>query len=685
MGRRGEQRWIWLVWLLGWAVLSLPGIGQASASRTLSTDEVEMGSTFSVTVAVSASQDLVDVDLSESLPTGFSASPITSGGAVYSPGPSWAWTSLAAGSSRFVSYRVTVPTGCSCIAGTYSISGSLTVQSPSTSVSVGGESSFRVILPQVDLTISVVGEGTTSPSGTSTHDKGETVPIAANASLGWEFSHWTGDVFDPSSALTSVHMTSDKSVAAHFVEIPKYGLTITVDGSGTTSPAEGTHTYVEGTSVSVSATPAAGWVFDHWSGGSSGSANPTTVVMTEGKSLTAHFAELPPSEYGLTITVDGNGTTSPAEGTHTYVEGTSVAVSATPAAGWVFDHWSGGSSGSANPTTVVMTEGKNLTASFVRELSGLSISGLAWIDLGDVEQGKPVDWSISFMNPTKRRISWTIVPLTSLPWVVVDPKGGILPAGQEQTARFEVRPDSMVPPGDYRAVFELRDSEVHRIEIRCTVIASGQSEARLSLDRAGWHMVCLPGELTVASCPPGLLCSPAGGDCLMSEIGNPSTYVPVSPCEVGAALPAGRAFWKWVSQPTDFLLPVIALAEVAPVALEVGWNAVGAPLPFQVRLADVKVRRGPDQRTMEEAVAAGWIGDTVFFPDDQAPYVAFRTIDSVVDPWKGFWLRADGEVDLLWPETGSTALVGPDTGRPIAWSTLENDHADLPPLPPASP
>jgi len=42
--------------------------------------------------------------------------------------------------------------------------------------------------------------------------------------------------------------------------------------------------------VTLTASPASGYVFERWAGGASGSSNPVTVTMTSDKSITAHFA-----------------------------------------------------------------------------------------------------------------------------------------------------------------------------------------------------------------------------------------------------------------------------------------------------------------------------------------------------------------------------------------------------------
>ena len=46
-------------------------------------------------------------------------------------------------------------------------------------------------------------------------------------------------------------------------------------------------------------------------------------------------------ELSLNVNPAGSGTTTPAAGIHTYAENTEVAISATPATGFAFDHWTG--------------------------------------------------------------------------------------------------------------------------------------------------------------------------------------------------------------------------------------------------------------------------------------------------------------------------------------------------------
>jgi len=66
------------------------------------------------------------------------------------------------------------------------------------------------------LEITVVGEGTTSPSpGTSSITEGESITVTATPNPGYEFLRWEGDVSGTTSSVT-FEMTSDKSVVALF-------------------------------------------------------------------------------------------------------------------------------------------------------------------------------------------------------------------------------------------------------------------------------------------------------------------------------------------------------------------------------------------------------------------------------------------------------------------------------------
>jgi uncharacterized repeat protein (TIGR02543 family) len=74
----------------------------------------------------------------------------------------------------------------------------------------------------------------------------------------------------------------------------------------------------------------------------------------------------------LTLVVNGNGSTDPVAGVHTYTAGSTVSVTATPLSGATFTGWSGAAGGTVNPVTVEMDENKTLTANFSGGDTGLT-------------------------------------------------------------------------------------------------------------------------------------------------------------------------------------------------------------------------------------------------------------------------------------------------------------------------
>ena len=147
---------------------------------------------------------------------------------------------------------------------------------------------------EYSLTISATIGGTTDPGqATYIYDSGVEVNITAIPDSNYRFSGWTGDV--PSGHENdnplSISMDSDKSITAYFIR--QYTLTIVAGTGGTTNPSPGEHTHDSGAQVSITAVPNSGYQFSGWSGGASGTSNPTSITMDSDKSITASFSSIP--------------------------------------------------------------------------------------------------------------------------------------------------------------------------------------------------------------------------------------------------------------------------------------------------------------------------------------------------------------------------------------------------------
>jgi len=68
-----------------------------------------------------------------------------------------------------------------------------------------------------------------------------------------------------------------------------YALSVSVDPSGAGSVSLSSGEYKSGVQVTLRASPANGYTFDHWSGSASGTGSTLTVTMDSDKHITAHF------------------------------------------------------------------------------------------------------------------------------------------------------------------------------------------------------------------------------------------------------------------------------------------------------------------------------------------------------------------------------------------------------------
>ncbi|MGB9133966.1 MAG: CARDB domain-containing protein, partial [Candidatus Bathyarchaeia archaeon] len=210
---------------------------------------------------------------------------------------------------------------------------------------------------QYELTISIVGNGTTVPAvGSHLYDTGTLVDLAAYADPDWKFSEWTGDLTGSVNP-TAILMDGNKTVTATFVE---YSLTVNIIGSGVVN-RNATEPYYYGDVVELTAVAGAGWSFSGWSVDLSGSENPTTVFIDGNKVVNATFVRI---ECTLTINVEGSGLVN-LNNSGPYYYGYVVELTAAASLGWAFSEWSADLTGSANPTTIVMDGDKTVNATFV--------------------------------------------------------------------------------------------------------------------------------------------------------------------------------------------------------------------------------------------------------------------------------------------------------------------------------
>ncbi len=83
--------------------------------------------------------------------------------------------------------------------------------------------------------------------------------------------------------------------AVAFAARPEFKLALSTTGSGTIQSNPAGDTFPAGTKVTLTATPAAGWRFEGWSGDLTGTDNPAVITIDRDKSISANFTPLPPT------------------------------------------------------------------------------------------------------------------------------------------------------------------------------------------------------------------------------------------------------------------------------------------------------------------------------------------------------------------------------------------------------
>jgi len=219
------------------------------------------------------------------------------------------------------------------------------------------------------LSVSATNGTVTKTPNQASYTSGQMVTLQATPNTDYTFSGWSGDASGTTNP-TTVTMNANKSVTAGFTAVPvTYALSVSAaNGAVTKTPNQAS--YTSGQTVTLQATPNAGYAFSGWSGDASGTTNPTTVTMNTNKSVTAAFVA---NTYTLSISAS-NGTVTASPSQATYTHGAVVTLTAAPSSGYSFSSWSGDASGTAASATVTMDGNKSVTAAFTANAYTLSVS-----------------------------------------------------------------------------------------------------------------------------------------------------------------------------------------------------------------------------------------------------------------------------------------------------------------------
>jgi hypothetical protein len=461
------------------------------------------------------------------------------------------------------------------------------------------------------VTPSVSGEGsvTIDPQQDS-YDCGEQFTLTAIPAPGWRFHHWEGDVSGNTNPLhTSV--CADSQITAVFVRQGEYTLQVTVNGSGEVRVYPSKPSYVPGETVALEAIPALGQSFEGWSGDLTGTENPAAFFFPEHDMEVEATFVAAPSRLLLSIYPPAGGSVTVTPQKDEYAWGEVVQLTATPNAGYVFNHWGGDVFSTENPVQVSVTGLTRIKAIFqatsadhypvpppqqssMSLVGGLSLCGLSALP-GDELAVKDAQGNVCGQ------------------FTIVDPEGfyGIVKVWGDDPATPQ---DEGAAPGD-PLTFVLWDS-VGQTEVELEAVSvAGRSPVLWTAEggvqvvelatvcqeqvplHAGWNLISfrtnrcyhasaqppavplLPGTLPVASPVSAALGSIAGHYRVLRgfDTAGAHSYDPSVPAAVNdlTYLAPGYGYWIKASEAATLLLEGGRVLPSAPLQLAPGWNLVG--------------------------------------------------------------------------------------------------------------
>ena len=253
--------------------------------------------------------------------------------------------------------------------------------------------------------------------------------LQSKACVGWQYFMYqdndpTNLNTDPSNRTSNKGIVTNKYVewntmlaAMKEVNTQVYSIIDHFDGVTTTPPTttyslnvinggpDGS--YTAGTTITITANAApTGQVFDKWTGAtvaSATSATTTLVMPAAATTVTATYKAAPPASYTLIVahgTFDG-----------TYVAGSTVTITANaPAAGQVFDRWTGATVASATSavTTLVMPAANTtVTANYKAANTPPAISSAASASPNPAATGDAVTFTVAASDKDNQTLTYT--------------------------------------------------------------------------------------------------------------------------------------------------------------------------------------------------------------------------------------------------------------------------------------
>jgi hypothetical protein len=321
-------------------VNAAPNSGYAFTSWTEGATQVSTSASYAFTA--NANRALV-ANFTATAPTTYSimasSNPVaggtTSGGGTYPSGATVTVTAAPSGGYTFTSWTEGATQVSTSASYTFAANSNRTLVANFTAPGSGSYSITVTRNPSAD----VAG----AASGAGIYAAGASVTVTATPGTFYEFYKWTEGLTEVSTSPSYTFLaTANRALVANFLSKAGAPYKITTTSSANAGTTAGGGSYPLGATVTVTAAPGAGYVFDAWTDNSYVvSTSPTyQFLAVADRNLTANFTAVGPFTVTTSANPAGGGTTSGGGGT--YAPNTLVTVTAVPdsTAGYSFLNWS---------------------------------------------------------------------------------------------------------------------------------------------------------------------------------------------------------------------------------------------------------------------------------------------------------------------------------------------------------
>jgi hypothetical protein len=284
---------------------------------------------------------------------------------------------------------VTVPIQANPNAGYIFTSWSNGITSPTTNITMNGNTSLSATFARKPATIQLListndiygiteaGQtgGYITPSDLSGYKVGETLQITANDYPGYQFENWIEDNNQTdSSRIKTLSLDENQTIAAVFKKLsfdvnlftaPLVGGNILANPGSTSQVQKLTFAY--GETLKISSIPNSNYQFQQWSGNGLDGLNTTSseieLVVRSNIDISAKFIPLQPLELKIIIEPLDSGF---AIGDGSFVYNPNHPIYATPNTGYLFDRWEGVGieNASLQNSSILLNEDKTIKAKF---------------------------------------------------------------------------------------------------------------------------------------------------------------------------------------------------------------------------------------------------------------------------------------------------------------------------------